>query len=482
VAAGHPATVAAATDVLAVGGNAVDACVAAGFAAAVAEPCLTSLGGGGFLLAHLASGDDVVVDFFVDTPGVGLPPRPSPAMTCVTVQFPGSAQDFHVGGGSVAVPGCLAGYLHAHRRFGRVDLDVVVAPARHLAAEGIVLNEWQGYLFGLLEPILTFTPAAAGIFAPSGRLLCEGDRFVNPELAAFLTSLDERGFAVPSIADATAIDVDASGGLLTSDDLLAYRVIEREPVVARYRDATILTNPPPSFGGALVALGLQVLADEGPAAPWGSAARAVQLTEAMVEQDAARVGGDAIARLRRLSTRGTTHISVADADGNVATMTTSNGEGSGVVAPGTGVLLNNMLGEDDLHPAGFHAAPPGERVASMMAPTIVLGADGEPLLAAGTGGSARIRTALLQVVAAAVDEPETSLDELVERPRQHWDGSIVQIEPGMPHTALAALAERWPTNVWDEPNLYFGGVHAVRPGLEAAGDPRRGGAAAMLDH
>jgi gamma-glutamyltranspeptidase/glutathione hydrolase len=354
----------------------------------------------------------------------------------------------------------------------------VVAPARRLADEGLPLNEYQAYVFGLLEPIVTLTPEAAAIFAPGGRLLRAGDHFANPELAAFLASLDERGFAAPHIADPMVVAVDAGGGLLTTGDLASYRVVEREPIRVGYRGAIVLTNPPPSFGGALVALGLAHL-DREPPAPWGSAAHAVRITDAMVEQADARLAGDAMARLR--ATRGTTHVSVADADGNVATMSTSNGEGSGIVAPGTGVLLNNMLGEDDLHPAGFHSSHAGERVGSMMAPVVVLDADHRPLLAAGTGGSARIRTSLLQVVAGAIDEPSIPLAEVVDRPRLHWDGEIVQLEAGMPPEALAAVADRWPANEWDERSLYFGGVHAVRPGRSAAGDARRGGADAVID-
>jgi gamma-glutamyltranspeptidase/glutathione hydrolase len=176
------------------------------------------------------------------------------------------------------------------------------------------------------------------------------------------------------------------------------------------------------------------------------------------------------------ATKGTTHVSVADADGNVASMTTSNGEGSGDVIPGTGVLLNNMLGEDDLHPDGFHAATPGARVASMMAPSLVLDADGDVRLALGSGGSKRIRTAIAHVIAAFVDHgADVDLQEAVDSPRLHWDGEVVHAEPGLEADVLAALRARWPLNEWPARNLYFGGVHAVAPGRAAAGDPRRSG-------
>ncbi len=478
VAGGHEATVAAADEVLAAGGNAFDAAVAAGFAAAVAEPTLTGLGGGGFLLAHTAAGEQVLFDFFVDTPGLGGSEVPEPHFLPTVVHFPGQDQVFNVGLGSVAVPGCLAGYLHVHGRLGRLPLDEVVAPAVRLAEQGVILNEQQAYIIQLLEPILTLTAEGAAIYAPGGSLRVEGDRLVNDDLAAFLGALDERGFAAPAVASRVAADMAGGGGLLTATDLEAYRVAEREPLRAACGDRVVLTNPPPSFGGELVALMLCMLSDRAVEGErWDAPDHLARVVEVMIEVDGARAAGTVADLLRPRSAGGTTHVSVSDGDGNVATMTTSNGETSGYVIPGTGVMLNNMLGEDDLHPDGFHAAPPGQRVASMMSPTIVLEA-GRPVLALGSGGSKRIRTAIPQVVAAVLDLG-LGLAEAVLLPRLHWDGDAVQVEPGVPAAATAALARRWPVNVWTERSLYFGGVHAVRPGENAVGDPRRGGAAVV---
>jgi gamma-glutamyltranspeptidase/glutathione hydrolase len=185
----------------------------------------------------------------------------------------------------------------------------------------------------------------------------------------------------------------------------------------------------------------------------------------------------AVERLRS-GTGGTTHISVSDAAGNAASMSLSNGEGSGYVVPGTGIMLNNMLGEDDLHPEGFHAAPPGERVASMMSPTLVMAGDRVRLIV-GSGGSKRIRTALLQVISNVVDFG-MSVAEAVCAPRLHYDGEQVQAEPGFDPAALADAAGEHDINAWDEQNLYFGGVHAVEPSAGGQGDPRRGGAAAAV--
>jgi len=177
--------------------------------------------------------------------------------------------------------------------------------------------------------------------------------------------------------------------------------------------------------------------------------------------------------------RGTTHVSVADGEGNVASMTCSNGEGSGYFAPGTGVMLNNMMGEDDLHPEGFHAAEPGQRVVSMMSPSLLLDRDGAVALVLGSGGSKRIRTAITQVLTQVV-EFGRDLEAAVHAPRLHWDGEALQVEPGFTAEALAPLRARWRVNVWRERSVYFGGVHCVVPGRMGVGDPRRGGAVAEV--
>jgi gamma-glutamyltranspeptidase / glutathione hydrolase len=476
VASGHPATTAAAIDVLESGGNAVDACVAAGFAAAVAEPTLTSLAGGGFLLARTRAGEEVLFDFFVDTPGLGRPPRDAPLdFDEVVVRFSGAEQGFHVGLGSAAVPGCLAGLLHAHGRLGRVDLAVVTAPAQRLASQGVEVNDQQAYLLRILEPILTRTPEAAEIAAPGGRLLREGDRLTNPALAEFLGALDDRGFAEPALTAAVERAMDAGGGLVTAEDISGYRVVEREPLAVQWRGHRLLTNPPPAFGGELVALSLLELEGRpGWPATIASEAHATALAEAMIATDAVRAGGGVGEELRRRSTGGTTHVSVADSEGGAASMTTSNGEGSGWLLPGTGVMANNMMGEDDLHPGGFHTTRPGERVASMMAPSLVVDADGLVRLVVGSGGSKRIRTALAQVIAGVVDQGRALIDA-VEAPRIHWDGERLHVEPGWPDGVVGVLEARWPLTRWPQRDLYFGGVQAVAPAHEAAADPRRGG-------
>ena len=497
VASGHPQVTEAACTVLRAGGNAFDAVLAAGFAAAVAEPALTSLGGGGFLLARTAQGRAILFDFFVNTPGHGL--RVSdiePHFLPITVRFPSSEQLFNVGLGSAAVPGVLRGYLYIHRRLGRLPLPEVLAPAIHLARAGVTINSKQAYFLDLLAPIMTLTAPGQALFSPHGRCLSVGDLYCNPELAAFLETLPfdgEQAFYEGELAYRIDQEMREGNGLLTAADLAAYQVIEREPLPVEYRGCRLLTNPPPSFGGSLIALSLRLLeAREVAELGFGTPAHLALLTAVMQEADRRRAEGylspadlgqpgiaESQKQVLRLASGGTTHISVCDAEGNAASMTTSNGEGSGYFVPQTGIMLNNMMGEDDLHPDGFHVSPPGLRVASMMAPSLLLAND-QVQLALGSGGSKRIRTAILQVISNKVDfgmHPR----EAIEAPRLHWDGQQIQIEPGFSEAALAALEQRWSLNRWPVQDLYFGGVHVATPDGVGAGDPRRGGDAATVE-
>lgn len=466
------------------GGNAFDAAVAAGFAAGVAEPVLSSLGGGGFLLARTAAGDELLFDFFVDTPGRGVDAEVVPRLTPVTLRFGSATQVFHVGHGSVAVPGCLAGYLHVHRRLGRLDLADVVAPAQRLAAEGVVIGPDQAATVRLVEAILTLTEAGRRRFRPNDLPLADDAVLVNPQLAALLADVAAgrvESFASGHLGAAIENDNRAGGGVLTTADLRGYTVAEREPLVVTYRGARVVTNPPPSFGGTLVGRALGHLEAGGPPSPAGSGAALLRLVAAF--EDVTRHHRGATPR----AVRGTTQVSICDREGNLASMTTSNGSGSGVHLADTGVLANNIMGEEDLHPGRFedgaHTAgvrlPPGIRVGSMMAPSI-LDRPGAPPVVLGSGGSERIRSALTQVVAHLVDERD-DVATAVAAPRIHLDGAgVVQAEPGFAPAALAALGAERELNVWGVTDLYFGGTHAVSPSGEHVGDRRRGGVSTTL--
>jgi gamma-glutamyltranspeptidase / glutathione hydrolase len=476
IAAGHVATVEAAAAVLRAGGNAFDAVVAAGFAAGVAEPCLSSLGGGGFLLARTAVGEEVLFDFFVETPGRGRPvDAPAPELDPVTLRFRGADQVFHVGHGSVAVPGCLAGYLHVHRRLGSLELAQVVAPARRLAAEGVILGPDQAAIVRLLEPIFSRTPTARQWFVPEGRPFADDEEVVNAPLAAFLDRIgrgEVTGFGDPSVAGPIVADMEAGGGSLTAEDLAAYQVVERDPLVVTPTGARLVTNPPPSYGGTVIGRALSLLEEAGSRGPFGSGPRLRQLADVLDGVSREHLG------LGPRAAKGTTHVSVADAAGNLASMTTSNGSGSGITLGETGVLANNIMGEADLHPGGFHLDEPGVRVGSMMAPSILF-REGAAPVALGSGGSERIRSAMTQVIANLLDHG-MSLPEAIRAPRIHVTGDTVQVEPGFVPDAIAELAAGFAVNVWSVTDLYFGGVHAVSLDGDRAGDHRRGGRTAVL--
>lgn len=489
VATGHPLVSGAAIDILKRGGNAFDAAVGAGFAGAVAEQTLTSLGGGGFMLARTNQGEEVLFDFFTDTPGRGLDSSElEPHFFPVTIHFPGSDQDFNIGLGSVAVPGNLKGFLHVHKRLGRLPLEEILQPAIHLAKDGLELNDWQGYFLNLLEPIMTFSPEGKKLYTINGKCAKQGDHITNPEIAGFLAKLPEdhgEDFYNGDLAKTIEKDMQAGQGLLTAADLAAYKVIERTPLAIGYRDYALLTNPHPSMGGSLIGLALSLLETQDVTnLEYHSPVHILQTAKLMTEVELLREKGINAAsleksgqRLRQFS-RGTTHISIADAEGNVASMTCSNGEGSGYFVPGTGIMLNNMMGEDDLHPEGFHASPPGQRVSSMMSPSLLL-KDNEVAMVIGSGGSKRIRTAITQVISSIVDF-NIPVQEAVEAPRIHWDGELMQVEPGYRQDSINALQEHWPVNLWSTIDVYFGGVHTVLPDIAGGGDPRRGGSVRIL--
>ena len=488
VATGHPLVSGAAVEILKKGGNAFDAAVGAGFAGAVAEQTLTSLGGGGFLLARTNQGEEVLFDFFTDTPGRGLTNNDlDPHFFPVTIHFPGSDQDFNIGLGSVAVPGNLKGFLHVHKRLGRLPLEEILQPAILLASEGLELNDWQGYFLNLLEPIVTHSPVGRKLYTLDGACAKQGDHITNPEIADFLSQLPKdqgENFYNGDLAKTIGKDMQAGQGLLTAADLAAYKVIERTPLAIGYRDYTLLTNPHPSMGGSLIGLALSLLETQDMSIKYHSPAHVLQSAKLMTEVERLREQGinaqsmeKSGEKLRQFS-RGTTHISVADAEGNVASMTCSNGEGSGYFVPGTGVMLNNMMGEDDLHPEGFHSSPPGQRVSSMMSPSLLL-KNNEVAMVIGSGGSKRIRTAITQVISSIVDFG-IPVQQAVEAARIHWDGSIMQVEPGLPQESLDALQQHWPVNIWSAIDVYFGGAHTVLPDIAGGGDPRRGGSVREL--
>jgi gamma-glutamyltranspeptidase/glutathione hydrolase len=512
VAAGHRLTAEAGARVLAEGGNAVDACVAAAFAAWVTESPLTGPGAGGFAL--VVPGDrrpPRVADFFVSTPGQGRPSPAAAAMQAVDVGFGGDSdttQVFSVGEASCAVPGAAAGLEALHRAYGRLPWRELLQPAVELAGSGLELNRPQAHLHAILDLILRHSSEGRRLYSkPDGSRLGPGDVLRLPDLCETLERIAAEGarpLYVGDLARATVDTVEAGGGLLTLEDLAAYRVVWRRPVQVRYRGFDVVSNPPPSSGGILIAYGLALIERVG-RGDAGSAEAIASLADVMREQTRAREGGFA-AELHRggLARRllsagsleaaaariadgtpgsiehrppgGTTHVSVVDGDGNAASLSSSTGSGSGVIVPGTGIHLNNMLGEYDLVAGG--PAAPGRRLTSMMAPTVVRGSHG-PRLVVGSAGSVRLRGAIMQVIENVVGHG-LDVAAAIDAPRVHVDEPHVHCEGGFEAGELARL-ESWGYDIvrWRRRNLFFGGTNAVevQPGgaLAAAGDARRGG-------
>jgi len=608
VAAGHPGTAEAAAEVLRAGGNAYDAVIAAHLAACVTEPILSSLGGGGFLLAqpgggHPGGGRAVVYDFFVQTP-MQKRPESETNFFPITADFGTVQQVFHTGYGSIATPGTVSGLFAIHRDLGRMPFKLLIQPALERLRSGEALNRFQARVLDIVQPIYLWEPETRRRFTKASKSgeripLEEGD---IPDLSGLSDLLEElaregeRFFYEGEPARKAVECCRSNGGHLLMDDFLAYRTVLREPLEVRYSGWRFLLNPPPGEGGRLTALALDMRQNPGDSAGrssgssgksgfagrssgssgksgfagrssgscgksgfagnnrgavpggqrsglkgkggnrepgrggaglglegvnfgQGSGVEGMVALQAAVERrrmdktfggrrsgggggwidsernfwlgdgdvglfgnqnlEGRRYGVEMEVGDNPLATRGTTHISVADRFGNLASLSTSNGEGSGIMIPGSGVILNNMLGEEDLNPGGFGSWAVDRRMGSMMTPGIGSRADGSHVVF-GSGGSNRIRTAILQVIVNLCDYG-MSLEEAIDAPRVHFENGLLNMEPGFSEAErVRAGALCGDIRVWEEKSLFFGGVHAVEiKGSHGRGygDARRGGAA-----
>jgi gamma-glutamyltranspeptidase/glutathione hydrolase len=454
IAAGHPATAEVGLRTLAAGGSAADAAIAAVLTSCVAESVLTGIGGGGFATYYeAATGRVTCLDFFCAVPGLDGDLAPGP-MEPIEVNFGGVPLTYAIGGASVGVPGVPAGCGEVHRRWGRLPWRRVIEPAIMLARSGVVLPAAQARTLGAVAPALVPGDGAA-IYAPGGRLLQGGDLLFHPGLDAALTALAEEGPAVfytGRIGQALIAAARASGGVIGPADLAAYRVpalaVESAPLAGRHVFARHDLN---NTIATIAALPPSLTRISHPA-------RAVAVADALRDLGRQRLGD-------------TTNVSVVDHDGNACVATTTLGIGSAVWLPGLGVNLNSMLGEGELITPGL---VPGQRMASMMCPLVVVDDHGGLVVAAGSAGASRIRTALIETLIGALIDG-LDLPAAISRPRFHVVDDAVHAEPGYPEDELSALASAgYQIHRWDHLNHYFGGVSAV--GLTgAAGDPRRGG-------
>ena len=512
VATGHAATAEAAAFALREGGNAFDAAIAAHWTACVAEPVLTSLGGGGFLLAQQDNGQACVYDFFAQTP-VHKRPGTEIDFHPIHADFGTTLQEFHIGYGAVATPGTVRGLFAIHEDLGSLPMPVLMEPAVELARKGLRVNRLQAYIMDIVRPVYLATPQAAQRFtSPSkqGSLVGEGETLYLPELADTLLALGHEGERLFYEGD-IAMEIDSAcrsaGGHLRREDLARYRVIKRDPLRIKYRGSEFLTNPPPSSGGLLIGFALKLLEKlvaEGILID--STEGVSRLAEVMHATNEARldsIGNDSLneqlldpellrryqdqVRDRTRAFRGTTHISVIDRNDMAVAVTLSNGEGCGVIIPGCGFMLNNMLGEEDINPGGLGRWQENRRMASMMAPSILEQADGG-LTALGSGGSNRIRTAMTQVI-NRLNRPGSTLEDSIAAPRSHVEGETFFFEDpdgqDVDRANVSARSDVIDFKPFRAPSMFFGGVHAVRRlpdgSIEAAGDPRRAGCAHVVD-
>lgn len=515
IASGHPATTEAARHALEAGGNAFDAALAGWLASCLAEPVLTSPGGGGFAMASPGTGRPRLYDFFAQTP---VSPNPNGHTYPLEADFGTTRQVFHLGAGSIATPGAVAGILRMQSELGRLPFHECAAPARHLSKEGLAVTPHAETLLTVVNDLYLATPDARSLFASrlqGDRCLLEGEIFLNKDFGAFLDMLEAEGprwFYEGDIGRIVSDYCRDHEGHLSREDFVSYRVEVRDPLVVRRNGSTIWLNPPPSMGGTLIALGLAVSDPAGPdsypfnhRAGWENWYRPLRLMTLLRTREGLRqLHEDEIEAVREvlqqdarleaafsealphawdhLHATGTTQISVMDAEGNELSMTTSNGAGSAIIPRGTGFMLNNMLGEEDLQPDGLHTWKPNRRLASMMAPCLAHLADGSRV-ATGSGGSNRIRSTVLQILRHLIDR-HAPLEAAVDLPRLHWENGQLHAETAAVGALLSpAAATPWPVIGHPMPNLFFGGAHSVACSRDGSftgiGDPRRGGTAAV---
>ncbi|WP_293442369.1 gamma-glutamyltransferase [Persephonella sp.] len=494
ISAGDKLTAEAGAQILKIGGNAFDAAIASLLAAPLTEPALTSLGGGGFLLAVQEGMMPVIYDFFVDVPPKRID---KPDFYPVYVDFGSTVQEFHIGCGSVAIPGMVAGIERVYRERCSLPMEELIKPAVRYAEEGIYLSKMQSSFVKLLEPIFTATEESRKVYAPEGKLIDHKTVYKNPDYANFLKRFASEGswfFYEGDVAEKIDRLSYEKGGIIRKEDLRKYKVYEKDPVYFRFRGYDIFTNSPPSPGGILIGFTLKLLEDL--KGDFGSIEHVSSLIEAMhstqlfrreyVDKNIHEKDVELFLEDRnifdiyesfykkRLNLWGnTTHISVIDSFGNAVSLTTTNGEGSGCIIPGTGIMLNNMLGEEDLNPEGFFKWPAYVRLPSMMSPTVVM-KDGKLKLSLGSAGSNRIRSAIIQVILNYLVFGK-DIKQAVELPRIHFENHTVFMEPGFSDEIIKKSKQLYETVVFDEKSLFFGGVQAVTGDYEGASDPRRGG-------
>jgi gamma-glutamyltranspeptidase/glutathione hydrolase len=502
VAAPNAAAADAGVRLAAEGGNAVDAAIAATLVTMVNEIGVVSPASGGFVTLQVAGGDPVTIDGWVEMPGRGLPgDRFGRAVWDVSTDY-GGGTTTTVGHGSVATPGGMKALDLAHRRSGKAPWREVVQPAIDVARNGFLLSRTSAYYLGYThEIIFGWHPPSHGVVHDGdGAVIKAGSTVVIPELAEALELIARDGaetMYTGQLAELLIQDMAANEGILTAQDLAAYEAVVRPALIVKQNGWRLATNPPPAVGGVAAAAMLALLDGVPADGGWSESEleRLVAVQHAVLgrrlaeldEEDTRKLAGQrlldlaAAGDLRALTSPSTATVSVVDDEGDACAITVSSGYGSGVLTPGTGIWLNNALGEQELLHGGPHSLPPGTRLTSNMAPSVARRESDGAVLAISSPGSDRIPTAIAQVY-ALYTRGGLTLREAVEYPRLHVrvrEDIVVDYEDDLPASGATAL----PMRPMPPHSMYFGGVAAAfwdpADGLLAVGDPRRTGAVAI---
>ncbi|MFQ5528875.1 MAG: gamma-glutamyltransferase [Gemmatimonadota bacterium] len=476
------------------GGNAVDAAIAAAWVGAVAEPGICAPGCGGFATIWGPEYEPVTIDGYIEMPGRGLSADRFGKETRLVRLDYGGGVSMHVGHGSVGTPGGPAALAMASERYGRVPWSTALEPAIELARDGFDLSPpARHYLEFSGTKVFGWHPdSRKALHHADGSLFKVGERVLIEHLADSLERLARYGvadFYTGEIGHTIASDMADNGGLITVEDLAQYQPVVREALVGPVGDWIVATNPPPAIGGVILGAMLR-LVGERPSDPWSrdDVERFVEVQKSVLgyrrdhvdmREDIATAIAEMQAAFRSPST---VHTSSVDSDGLACSITLSAGYGSGVMVPGTGMWLNNCLGEIELNRRGLHTWPAGARLVSNMSPTVARDATGR-VLSIGSPGADRITTAILQVFANHANAG-MSLAESITHPRLHLemteDGPQMVTEPGIP-TDLGDVPWRTMPNL----SMYFGGVGVAEwspaSGLAAEADPRRSGGTAVVE-
>ena len=480
------------------GGNAVDSAIAATLTSMSTNLGIIAPGASGFITIWRKGEKPITIDAYAEMPGRGNNAKFGSGIKEAFFNYGGGTKT-GIGYGSVATPGMFAGLSLTAEKYGNLPWAEIVKPARDRVAEGFSLSSVAAEYFAYTHQVIFgwHPDSYKVIHGADGTLLSSGAKIKMPELARSLELIASEGVDVlyqGELGAKITAEIQENQGLLTAEDLASYRAIERSPVTIEIGDWQIATNPAPAVGGTCLAAML-LLMEKRALHPWdaNTVQEIAEIQQAVLQYRSNYLDGvcedkttQEATRLLEMAAQGdwqqltkspsTIHISAVDSDGLACSISASSGYGSGVMAGGTGLWLNNSLGEMELHPDGLHDLSPGTRLTSNMAPTICRHQDGT-VLAIGSPGASRITTAIAQALFNFIDL-KMPLQQAISHPRLHFElfenTPTIAFETGLDTLALS-LASRQFAGL----SMYFGGVQAAlynpTTGLTAAADPRRTG-------